>query len=151
MNRKLLTIVVTAVAWLMPVSAADSSLDTTTLRDLKFELHTKFVQLPQTQTYYDEVYDKRHTVLQNALHTSEGQSLLLYTQESHMTFNMAYVLKKVTTDYKDFDRKWRTYDQDINTLEYHTERYTRLIETLQRLPQEKDDTPDYRDSCIRYA
>ena len=36
---------------------------------------------------------------------SNELSILLYTQEQEMTFDLAYALKKVTADYKDFGLK----------------------------------------------
>ena len=104
-----------------------------TLRDLKNELHTSYTHLPQTQDYFDGVYEQRHQEILDAITTSSEQSIMLYTQESHMTFNMTYVLKSVSREYKTFTES-KHYDQGINTVNFHIDRYARLIEALRRLP-----------------
>ena len=104
-----------------------------TLRDLKNELHTSYTHLPQTQDYFDGVYERRHQEILDAITTSSEQSIMLYTQESHMTFNMTYVLKSVSREYKTFTES-KHYGQGINTVNFHIDRYARLIEALRRLP-----------------
>ena len=135
-KKKLIPIVITAIMWIMPVSAAASGspLNNNTLSDLNTELQTSYVQIPHMQAYYDDLYMKRHQELLDAINTSNKQSILLYTQENRMTFNMAYVLKKVTTDYKVFHKDKQPYEKDLNSLNFNIERYARLIESLRRLP-----------------
>ena len=135
-KKKLIPIVITAIMWIMPMSAAASGspLSNNTLSDLNTELQTSYVQIPHMQAYYDDLYMKRHQELLDAINTSNKQSILLYTQENRMTFNMAYVLKKVTTDYKVFHKDKQPYEKDLNNLNFNIERYARLIESLRRLP-----------------
>ena len=135
-KKKLIPIVITAIMWIMPMSAAASGspLSNNTLSDLNTELQTSYVQIPHMQAYYDDLYMKRHQELLDAINTSNKQSILLYTQENRMTFNMAYVLKKVTTDYKVFHKDKQPYEKDLNSLNFNIERYARLIESLRRLP-----------------
>ncbi len=61
---------------------------------------------------------------------SNELSILLYTQEQEMTFDLAYALKKVTADYKDFSRDRRPYDHLVNNLNFEIDRNARLIEAL---------------------
>ncbi len=70
---------------------------------------------------------------------SNELSILLYTQEQEMTFDLAYALKKVTADYKDFSRDRRPYDHLVNNLNFEIDRNARLIEALRRLPLMKKD------------
>ena len=70
---------------------------------------------------------------------SNELSILLYTQEREMTFDLAYALKKVTADYKAFSGNRRPYDHIVNNLNYEIDRNARLIEALRRLPPMKKE------------
>ena len=65
---------------------------------------------------------------------SNELSILLYTQEQEMTFDLAYALKKVTADYKAFSMDRRPYDHIVSSLNYEIDRNARLVEALRRLP-----------------
>lgn len=51
-----------------------------------------------------------------------------------MTFDLAYALKKVTVNYKDFSSDRRPYDHIVGSLNHEIDRNARLIEALRRLP-----------------
>ena len=53
---------------------------------------------------------------------SNELSILLYTQEQEMTFDLAYALKKVTADYKAFSMDRRPYDHIVSSLNYEIDR-----------------------------
>ena len=155
MIKRLITIVIAIAAiaasgW----SAANEQPQSRTLRDLKNELQTSYVQIPRTQEYYDGVYARRQDDTQRAMNTFNTQSILLYTQERHRTFNMAYVLKQVSSDYKAFHERQHAYDRDTRSLTYQIERYRRLTASLDDIPTEDSlnmEDKAYRDSCIYYA
>ena len=144
---------ISLLACLLPVwgMAGDYPM-TGTLRDLGFELHNSYVQIPQTQAYYDSVRTAWRQDIDHALELANRQALLLYTQEQHMTFNMAYVLERVSTEYAAFTQTQHPYDRDIRALDYQIETYGRLSESLRRLPEEADSLDNApRDSCLMFA
>ena len=115
------------------------------LRDLKGELHTAYTHIPQSQAYFDDVYEDRHQKMLEAISNSSGQSILLYTQESHMTFNMTYALDKVAENYKAFNETRQPYEQGVEALDFNIERYARLVEALRRLPPQ---IPSIQDTIL---
>lgn len=133
MTRKIIFVLTLCVGMASAFAAGNDRALNNTLRDLKNELHTSYTHLPQTQEYFDGVYAQRHQNLLDIISASSEQSIMLYTQEAHMTFNMTYVLRNVTDEYKTFTKS-KQYDQGINDLNFHIERYARLIEALRRLP-----------------
>ena len=138
---------------LMPlVVIADDRQMGKTLQDLRTDLYTSYVQMPLTQAYYDGVYTQRHQDIQEAIRLANRHAILLYTQEEYMTFNMAYILQKVSTEYKTFSRTRRAYEQDLSSLEHNIDKYHRLIESLHMLPDQLDEQEAaQRDSCLYYA
>ncbi len=135
MIKRLIPVFVTVIACAMPVLAVvDNRPMHNTLRELKGELRNTYTQLPQTQAYFDGLYEQRHQNMLDAIAMSSSQSILLYTQEKKMTFNMTYALERVSSEYKSFQENKHPYDQDIDALDYNIDRYARLIESLRRLP-----------------
>jgi len=123
-----------------------------TLRDLGFELHNSFTKIPQTQAHYDSLHTAWHEDIGDAIDMANRQALLLYTQEQNMTFNMAYVLEKVSSEYAAFTKAQHRYDRDIRALDYQIDTYGRLVESLHMLPVESDSlNRTHRDSCLWYA
>ena len=134
LTKKLTAYVLTLVLCLLPCVVYGSRPLNSSLRELKNELQASYRQLPEMQAYFDEEYAQRHQEMLDVISTSNEQSILLYTQEHHMTFDMSYVLKKVTSEYKAFNENRRPYDQSVIDLNYEIDRYARLIEALRRLP-----------------
>jgi small-conductance mechanosensitive channel len=107
---------------------------TKTLKDLNDELRMSYEQRAQIQQTFDETYEAQHQRMLDAIQKTSELSILLFTQEPDMTFDMAYALKKATADYSAFNQDRRPYDRIIYGLNYEVERYARLIEALRRLP-----------------
>ena len=78
-------------------------------------------------------------------------SLMLYSQSSYnFTFDLTYALDQVTKQYDEFNTKVQPFEQRLSMMQAGEDRYTRLINTLQQMP----DNPEYnavRDSCIIVA
>ena len=135
MKKKLLLLCLTLVAFSMPVlSIVNGRSMNTTLKDLSEELQEECLQIAEAQQRFDEEYERQHKRMVEIIKESSELSILLYTQDLNMTFDMAYALKKVTTDYKDFSKDRRPYDRIVGSLDYEIDRYARLIEALRRLP-----------------
>ena len=135
MKRKFLTIAFAFFVFAIPVlSIVNGQPLTDVLRDLRSELKMVLDQSGEDQQLFDKEYDIQHQKLVDVITTSNELSILLYTQEQRMTFDLAYALNKVTNAYKDFSKDRRPYDHIVKEQEVEIDRYARLIEALRRLP-----------------
>ncbi len=107
---------------------------TNKLKDLCTELRMTTQQRSKAQQRFDEDYERQHQKMLDVINKSNDLSILLYTQEQNMTFDLTYALKKVSSEYKDFSKDRRPYDHIVNELNIEIDRYGRLIEALRRLP-----------------
>ena len=140
MTKKLTTVTLALFVCFVSVFAAGNSRSiTSSLQELKNELHASYLLLPEDQAYFDAEYARRHQELQEAIIKANEQSILLYTQHQYMTFDMSYALQKVTSEYKEFNKNQSTYDWIVKYLNFEINRYARLIESLRRLPPQKTD------------
>ena len=135
MKKRLLTLTLTLSLCAIPLRAIVSGRSLSiTLKDLCTELQTAYQQRTEAQQRFNDDYERQHQRMIDVVTESNELSLLLYTQEQEMTFDLAYALKKVTADYKDFSMDRRPYDHIVSNLNYEIDRNARLIEALRRLP-----------------
>ncbi len=146
MKNKLSLVAVLLLLCVLPARAIVNGRSLTgTLKDLHVELGLTYGQRVEAQQHFEEDYDRQRQRMLDVIKRSNDLSILLYMQEQDMTFDMAYALKKVTADYKDFNRDRRPYDRIISGLNYEVDRYARLIEAMRRLPpvmKEVEIVPD---------
>ena len=135
MKKQLFTIILALCVCSLPLMAVVSGRSlNNTLKDLCTELQATFMQRSDAQKRFNEDFDRQHKRMIDVINESNELSILLYTQEQEMTFDLAYALKKVTANYKDFSKDRRPYDRIVNSLNYEIDRNARLIEALRRLP-----------------
>ena len=135
MKKQLFTIILALCVCSLPLMAVVSGRSlTNTLKDLCTELQATFMQRSDAQKRFNEDFDRQHKRMINVITESNELSILLYTQEQELTFDLAYALKKVTAYYKVFSKDRRPYDRIVNGLNYEIDRNARLIEALRRLP-----------------
>ena len=135
MKKKILIFALVFCVCSIPLMAIVSGRSlTSTLRELCSELHTAYLQRTEAQQRFNDDYNRQHQRMLDVITKSNELSILLYTQEQNMTFNLAYALKRVSSDYKDFSKDRRPYDYIVNSLDYEIDRNARLIEALRRLP-----------------
>ena len=135
MKKQLFTIILALCVCSLPLMAVVSGRSlTNTLKDLCTELQATFMQRSDAQKRFNEDFDRQHKRMIDVITESNELSILLYTQEQEMTFDLAYALKKVTANYKEFSKDRRPYDRIVNGLNYEIDRNARLIEALRRLP-----------------
>ena len=140
MKKFLLTIILALCVCSLPLMAVVSGRSlTNTLKDLCTELQTAYRQRSDAQLRFNEDFERQHKKMIDVITESNELSILLYTQEQEMTFDLAYALKKVTADYKAFSGNRRPYDHIVNNLNYEIDRNARLIEALRRLPPMKKE------------
>ena len=157
MKKYVLTIILALCVCSLPLMAVVSGRSLTdTLKDLCAELQTAYEQRASAQKRFNDDFERQHQKMIDVIKESNELSILLYTQEQEMTFNLAYALKKVTADYKAFSSDRRPYDHIVNSLNYEIDRKARLIEALRRLPPmmkeiEMETVPDsllYRNDSL---
>ena len=107
---------------------------TNILKDLWTEMQLGYEQRAEAQQLFIKEYEDQHQRLLDIITNSNERSLLLYTQEQNMTFDLAYALKKVTSDYNNFKKDIKPYERIVHGLDIEIDRYARLIEALRRLP-----------------
>ena len=135
MKKYLLTIILALCVCSLPLWAVVSGKSlTNTLKDLCSELQAAYQQRSDAQQRFNDDFKRQHQRMIDVITESNELSILLYTQEQEMTFDLAYALKKVTSNYKDFSKDRRPYDHIVGSLNYEIDRYARLIEALRRLP-----------------
>ena len=135
MKRRVLTAAVALFAFAIPIFCIVNGQPLTqVLKDLRSELKMVCEQSAAEQALFDEDYEQQHQQMIDVITASNELSLLLYTQEQEMTFDLAYALKKVSTAYTDFNKNRRPYDRIVHELDIEVDRFARLIEALRRLP-----------------
>ena len=101
MKKYLLTIILALTVCALPLMAVVSGRSlTNTLRDLCMELQATYQQRSEAQQRFNDDFERQHKRMIDVITESNELSILLYTQEQEMTFDLAYALKKVTADFK---------------------------------------------------
>ena len=135
MKKKYLVLFVALFAFSIPLfSIVSGHTLTNILKDLYSELKTFYLERADKQRSFSEDYERQHQRMIDVIANSNELSLLLYTQDQDMTFDLTYALKKVTGAYNDFHKDRRPYDHIVNSLNIEIDRYGRLINALRRLP-----------------
>ncbi len=135
MRKKLLALAIALCLCAIPLWAIVSGRSlSNTLLELCTELQKTSQQRAEAQQRFNDDYERQHQRMIDVINESNELSILLYTQEQEMTFDLAYALKKVTASYQAFSKDRGPYDNIVNSLNYEIDRYARLIEALRRLP-----------------
>ena len=96
MKKKRWALVVALFAIAIPLWAIVSGQTLTNkLKDLCTELWMTCQQRSKAQQSFDEDYERQHQKMLDVINKSNDLSILLYTQEQNMTFDLTYALKKV--------------------------------------------------------
>ena len=137
MNKttRFLTLVIALFLFSFPLFAVVSGQSLThILKDLWTEMKLGYQQRTETQQQFIEDYELQHQKMMDIITKSNELSILLYTQEQNMTFDLAYALQKVTSEYNNFNKDIQPYERIVHSLNIEIDRYARLIEALRRLP-----------------
>lgn len=147
MKRKGIILAISALLVAMPLWAVFNEKNLAhTLSVLRFELkqecsksdlHTKSLQKRELA---------QHEKIIETLKKCNELSLMLYSQSQDYTFDIAYALKEVTKEYDSFNKKRLPFDEITNRMDVEIVRYSRLIESLRRLPPERTDLEEVPDS-----
>ena len=112
MKRKLLTIVFGVLVFSIPLlSVVNGQPLSDVLKDLSSELKMVYAQRTEEQKQFDKSYEREHKRMVEVITASNELSILLYTQEQNMTFDLAYALNKVTSACRHFNKDRKPYDR----------------------------------------
>ena len=117
-----------------------------TLSVLRYELSQEVEKRATRQDRIDSRNRSQHGVMVNTLKKCNELALMLYSQNQDYTFDMTYALKEVTKQYEAFNERKMPYDEIVTSLDLEIDRYSRLIESLRRLPPELRDIKEIPDS-----
>ena len=140
MNKKRwVTFLLAAVVFTLPVMAVFDSPDLSlTLRNLRLQLEQEHQRISRRQARLTHEYEEQHQKMIDLIKECNELSLVLYSQRQNYTFDLAYALEKVTTQYNEFNRQRSPYDRIAANMDLEIDRYARLLESLRRLPPELD-------------
>ena len=119
-----------------------------TLQSLRKDLKQDYQQISKAQAHLSEDYEMQHQKMVDIMKQCNELSLMLYSQKQDFTFDLCYALENVTEKYNEFSKDRKPYDHIVGNLDIEIERYARLIETLRRLPPERDSITGVPDSLL---
>ncbi|MBO4550165.1 MAG: mechanosensitive ion channel family protein, partial [Bacteroidaceae bacterium] len=108
-----------------------------TLGVLKAELQANYEQQQAFMQSYEQQGMQQHQQLVWYMHQCEQIGLMLYSQSTDNTFDMAYACQQAANLKRDLDNrnsKMRQYDKIIARLKQEIERTDNLIRSLKRMP-----------------
>ena len=136
--KKLLVFIFLLATCMMPANAVLKERDLArTLGVLKAELQAKYEQQQSFMAMYEQQGTQQHQQLVNYMHQCEQIGLMLYSQTTDNTFDMAYACQQATNLFHDLhnrDSKMHQYDRIITRVKQEIERYDALIQSLKSMP-----------------
>ena len=152
MKKKRIIALLAAFLLTLPLAAVLDERDLArTLHGLRVELKKDYDKMFTSQARLAEQTGRQHNQMIDIMQKCNELALMLYSQKQEFTFDLSYVLDNVTDEYEEFQQKRMPYDQVVGQLEIEIERYSRLIESLRRLPPQLSDA-DLKDlpDSLRY-
>lgn len=127
-----------------------------TLGVLKAELQTNYEMQQAFMQSYEQQGMQQHQQLVWYMQQCEQIGLMLYSQSTDNTFDMAYACQQAANLRRDLDNrnsKMRQYDKIIARIKQETERTDYLIRSLKRMPPviDADSTLSASDSVLLQA
>ena len=112
-----------------------------TLSVLRYELKQEYERMSSTDNELQALDETQHQQMVDMIKKCNELSLMLYSQSEGYTFDMAYALKEVSREYELFNSGKLPYDSIVSEIDGEIDRYTRLLESLRRLPAPGDVPP----------
>ena len=140
----------------LPVWAVFNEKDLSeTLSVLRFELNREVAKLSTRRSNIESRDRTQHRKMVDIMKKCNELALMLYSQNQDYTFDITYALKEVTKEYESFNKDMAPFNEIVERLDVEIERYSRLVESLRRLPPELkvvDNLPDslaYHNDSLR--
>ena len=157
MTRRFLFLAALLLIFITPASAVLKEKDLArTLGVLKAELQNNYEMQQAFMQSYEQQGMQQHKQLVWYMHQCEQIGLMLYSQSTDNTFDMAYACQQAANLKRDLDNrnsKMRQYDKFIARLKQEIERIDNLIRSLKRMPPviDADSTLSSSDSILFQA
>jgi small-conductance mechanosensitive channel len=149
MKRKYLIVLAAVLMAAVPIFALSNGENLNqALSTLRKDLRQDYQQISKAQTQLSDDYEKQHERMVEIMKQCNELSLQLYSQKQDFTFDLCYALENVTDKYNEFSKDRKPFDHIVANLDIEIERYARLIETLRRLPPERDSIFGLPDSLL---
>lgn len=150
MRNKKLSLIAVLLLLAVPSFAVFNEKDLgQTLNVLRYELLQEYTTMSNIQSNVQKRDRAQHSEMIDIIKKCNELSLMLYSQNQDYTFDLTYALQTVTDEYEKFSRRRRPYDDFVARLDIEIERYSRLVESLRRLPPQLKEVADLPDS-LRY-
>ncbi|MCR4823753.1 MAG: hypothetical protein K5849_00170, partial [Bacteroidales bacterium] len=150
MKKKRIFALLAAFLLTLPLSAVLGERNLAqTLHALRSELEMDYEKIFTAQGRLAERHGRQHEQMISIMKKCNELSLMLYSQKQEYTFDLTYALESVTEEFNDFNSNRMPYDRIVGQLDIEIDRYSRLIESLRRLPPQLQDIEDLPDS-LRY-
>jgi small-conductance mechanosensitive channel len=117
-----------------------------TLSVLRYELKQEYDRMSSTGNEMKALDETQHQQMVEMIKKCNELSLMLYSQNGDYTFDMTYALKEVSREYELFNSGKLPYDSILAEIDGEIDRYSRLLESLKRLPAPGDVPPPLPDS-----
>ena len=105
-----------------------------TLGVLRAELEQAYNQQQVMMDMFEKRNVEQHANLIRMMQNSNQIALMLFSQNTDFTFDMAYACQAATEQYHQLKERNMPYNKMIERLKAEIERYDNLIQTLQNLP-----------------
>lgn len=105
-----------------------------TLGVLRAELEQSYNEQQALMAMYEKRYVEVHTNLVRMMQNNNQIALMLYSQNTDFTFDMAYACQAATEQYHKLKQQSMPYNKMKDRLSSEIERYDALIQTLLKLP-----------------
>jgi small-conductance mechanosensitive channel len=146
MNKKRL-IALVALLLTLPVLAVFNERDLgQTLAVLRYELGQENARQLTRRSRIRDRGGAQHDRMVDMIKKCNELALMLYSQNQDCTLDMAYALSEVTSEYEEFNSHKLPFDEIVTRLDLEVDRYSRLIESLRRLPPSLNSVPGLPDS-----
>lgn len=105
-----------------------------TLGVLRAELQRSYNQQQAMMARFEKRNGEQHAALIRMMQNSNQIALMLYSQNSDFTFDMAYACQAATEQYRSMKTRHMPYNKMKERIKSEIERYDALIKALQALP-----------------
>ena len=146
-KRKHLLLIALALLVGLPALAVFNERDLThTLAVLRYELGRENARQVARDNRIKDRSGLQHNRMVDMIKKCNELALMLYSQNQDCTLDMTYALSEVTNEYEEFNAHKLPFDEIVSRLDVEIDRYSRLIESLRRLPPRLSSVPGLPDT-----
>ena len=132
--RRILTILIILLMTISTQAVLKEKDLSQTLSVLRAELEQAYNEQQVMMNRFDQRNSAQHARLVRMMQNSNQIALMLYSQNTDFTFDVAYACQAATEQYHNINRYHAPYDKMKERIKADIDRYDALIKTLQNLP-----------------